>query len=407
MTYLYLNHYKGFVNQIFPILPVNFLVGDNSSGKTSVLTLISVLQDDNFWAKSSFEILDKYKRKISLGSFEEIKNQSTQADFFEIGILFDTYLQQNSISALKITFSQENNIPIVSEIKWELNDKTISAKIGSKRMLISVKAAEIRAKEAFKNWCQSSETSQDYTNSIEILDAKNIKKSISAVNRTVFSDYVTNIPDIFPKFISEPPIRTEPKERYQLSEDVDYSYLAEILMETDKRNTLYDFGKKSALFDNISLAEMPDKKTYNIVIYFQNIALSIKNVGYGVSQILPILTDLFQYKNTYFSLQQPEIHLHPKAQAEFGELIFKIADKQKNKFLIETHSDYLIDRFRACLHVQQNIDIAAQVVFFHKVAENIEIHTVQIEKSGEYEECEALLLYREFFINETSKIWDI
>ena len=84
---------------------------------------------------------------------------------------------------------------------------------------------------------------------------------------------------------------------------------------------------------------------------------NINDVGYGVSQILPILVQILNpsiSKNAqrdpmqaFFSLlQQPEIHLHPKAQAELSSLLVKLANSGNQSFIVETHSDYMIDRAR-------------------------------------------------------------
>ena len=46
-----------------------------------------------------------------------------------------------------------------------------------------------------------------------------------------------------------------------------------------------------------------------------------------------------------FLLQQPEVHLHPTAQAALGSLFCEIAGRDR-QIIVETHSDYIIDRVR-------------------------------------------------------------
>ena len=45
------------------------------------------------------------------------------------------------------------------------------------------------------------------------------------------------------------------------------------------------------------------------------------DVGYGVSQVLPILVRIFTERDAKFLLQQPEVHLHPKGQVELASLL--------------------------------------------------------------------------------------
>ncbi len=70
------------------------------------------------------------------------------------------------------------------------------------------------------------------------------------------------------------------------------------------------------------------------------------DMGYGVSQVLPVVTELLRTTPPrMFLVQQPEVHLHPSAQAALGSLFCQAAATGK-QLLIETHSDHLIDRIR-------------------------------------------------------------
>ena len=75
---------------------------------------------------------------------------------------------------------------------------------------------------------------------------------------------------------------------------------------------------------------------------------NLVDVGYGVSQALPVITELLDHDADppkLFLLQQPEIHLHPKAQAALGSLLCTVAGIGR-QLIVETHSDYLLDRVR-------------------------------------------------------------
>lgn len=74
-------------------------------------------------------------------------------------------------------------------------------------------------------------------------------------------------------------------------------------------------------------------------------SVSIRDVGFGISQILPIVIDSCSMKEKILLIEQPELHLHPALQAELGDLFINSAlGEQKNIFLIETHSEHLILR---------------------------------------------------------------
>jgi len=78
-----------------------------------------------------------------------------------------------------------------------------------------------------------------------------------------------------------------------------------------------------------------DKRTQTLV--------SNKDIGLGVSQIMPILVSTNFLRKKWIFIEQPELHLHPAVQAELGDEIIK-GKKWGNFYLIETHSEYLLLR---------------------------------------------------------------
>jgi predicted ATPase len=72
----------------------------------------------------------------------------------------------------------------------------------------------------------------------------------------------------------------------------------------------------------------------------------ITDVGFGISQILPIVAVcLLSKPGDMVILEQPEIHLHPRAQAGLADLLLCTALCGK-QVIVETHSDHLINRMR-------------------------------------------------------------
>lgn len=74
-------------------------------------------------------------------------------------------------------------------------------------------------------------------------------------------------------------------------------------------------------------------------------AVSHRDVGIGVSQVLPVLVSAYASKKKLLAIEQPEIHLHPALQAELGDVFLQSAlGDNDNTFLIETHSEHLLLR---------------------------------------------------------------
>lgn len=112
--------------------------------------------------------------------------------------------------------------------------------------------------------------------------------------------------------------------------------------------------------------------------------LDLTNVGVGVSQVLPILVSgLLAKEGSVLCYEQPEIHLHPKIQAGIADFFLGLIHCQK-RCIVESHSEYLVNRIRRRLAESQNDDILSKVRLFF--SENIDsvsrFREVTINKYG-------------------------
>lgn len=89
---------------------------------------------------------------------------------------------------------------------------------------------------------------------------------------------------------------------------------------------------------------------YFLEICQGELTMNIADVGFGISQILPIVTQGYALKkNMLMIVEQPEIHLHPKMQADVADLLVDICKDNtggQKKIMVETHSEYLLRRIR-------------------------------------------------------------
>lgn len=129
-----------------------------------------------------------------------------------------------------------------------------------------------------------------------------------------------------------------------------------------------DFQKKQELVGRIS-SWLNKTMGYNLVVDDMNNGLfrilledrngiksNLMDVGYGISQILPIIAQILvdsPVRNPYTGdiddlivVEQPELHLHPAAQSELAELFVNGAIVGKKKMLIETHSEHFIRKLQ-------------------------------------------------------------
>jgi hypothetical protein len=89
--------------------------------------------------------------------------------------------------------------------------------------------------------------------------------------------------------------------------------------------------------DRIRELVLVDQRTNTVVTH--------RDVGIGISQVLPVLVMAYGSQGKLLAMEQPEIHLHPALQAELGDVFIEAAlGSRQNTFILETHSEHLILR---------------------------------------------------------------
>ncbi len=113
--------------------------------------------------------------------------------------------------------------------------------------------------------------------------------------------------------------------------------------------------------------------------------VNIADVGFGVSQIFPIILEgLRMEKHNTLLLEQPEIHLHPSLQMQLSDFFISMALSGKN-LIIETHSDHMVNRFirRIVEDTEYNISDLVGIYFISPSSSGSKVEEIQIsEESG-------------------------
>jgi len=113
---------------------------------------------------------------------------------------------------------------------------------------------------------------------------------------------------------------------------------------------------------------------------YQNLA----DVGYGNSHVIPVLIGGYNLKaGAMYLVEQPEIHLHPRAQAELGDFFLELY-QNKVATMIETHSEHLVLRLQQ--HVANHLIPPDDIQFYYVYAKGEQkvAQAMHLDKQGRF-----------------------
>lgn len=424
MEFLFVDNVRGFSDTFIPIKDVNFFVGENSTGKTSIIDLITFLFSSNWWSEHKLDA-----RILGPGHFMDIVSADSQIKSrFNIGLVLTDYVgDKEETSAFLFSFSNRKGVPWLHkyyscwgglEVKLVFTQKTV------RYTTISHESAGFSTESAralLSHWRES--TSQPpkgykvlrtpYENRIPVVLAESLARNELGNKQNHIFGFPFFRPGFQDSYVPLAPIRSKPRNTYD-KYSMEYSpegehtpYLIKRMFDSKEKALAFKaglmaFGKASSLFENIRIKEYGKGglTPFTINVVLNHKPLKIGNVGYGVSQVLPVIVELLtRPKNTLFSIQQPEVHLHPRAQAAIGDLLYELAARDKKRFIIETHSDFTIDRFLSKFRKGKKDRLTSQIIFFERTTKGNRAYPMDIDQQGKLPDDQPAA-YRKFFIKE-------
>ncbi|HET6245373.1 MAG: AAA family ATPase [Bacteroidetes bacterium] len=390
----------------YEMRPLTILSGTNSSGKSSFIQLLLFLKQsletinkDNalnidgklFKVRDYLDIIKdkKQSNKLKVG-FTFNKSELTKYNHFpEISIhnAFDNYdlnitlefdLRDNKItvSLFEVKFITNDTEIQEHNIKFEINDDlSINTNVAVFNDELYKEQGKYKVRKI--NFSSFFPSDVELEFKTEIIDLKGNKKDVESTSKAVlkFDGIKTVIKDFFANLNYVGPLRLAPKDEYSLygksnSVGIDGGNVAEAFYELSKQTIT--FFKIEDISESVCFVKVEDsflnavkywlcerfklcadiyskKEADSYIIYVKSLSgieSTIKHVGFGISQVLPIIVEGLRIEeNETLILEQPEIHLHPKVQSNLTDFLISLVEQGK-KVVIETHSDHLITRLR-------------------------------------------------------------
>ena len=435
------------------LAPLTLLVGENSTGKTSFMAMVRALWDMAYGSR----VPDFKEDPYDLGSFDEIAHhrgaKGGKVVEFEAG--FESTSLRRKTGRGKavakgsyrfgVIFGRKGTVPVPVIRRLERNKYWVEERFlesqgrqvrfgtpkGSwqRQERSNLKNTPLNLSEpviwplhrSFAVYGRSPETAFSALGKSPPMTEKELDK----LHRLAFEFHIGR-----PRYVygeknrpfASAPVRSRPSRTYDPARPAPDpegayvpTYLASVYFRdksawADLKGKLEAFGRASGLFDEILVKPLGRREAEPFQVQvrkfdgrFKGPRRNLIDVGYGVSQALPIITELLrQEAPSTFLLQQPEVHLHPSAQAALGSLFCHIASSRR-RLVVETHSDHLLVRVR--MDVRDGAtrlkpdDVS--ILFFERRGLDVHIHSLRLDEHGNVlGQPEG---YRRFFMEETQR----
>ena len=418
--------------QEFNIRPLTFLVGENSTGKTTALACFQVLA--NYLNGLG---VDFNSAPYSMGIFKDIVRNSRKTEKgFKLGCTFGGKAEEDGEWIVEFVEKEGGVEPSVRTVKLKYTDNEIvlSADYAGKGGM----AFTYCDKEQNRYRIGVNSAILDSNSPFFLLNRFHHRGERRSEEETALTNYLQEKRGSLryswgglegSSVFSMSPIRSQPKRTYDPMREFDDPEGSDIpirlmrIKATNKekweflKERLVKFGERSGLFQNIDVRNFGGSmgNPFQLKVKVKGPTSNIIDVGYGVSQILPILVNIFDqpvsrqriYRSgrvPCFLLQQPEVHLHPRAQAELSSLLTTAASRDRGgqSFIVETHSDYMIDRARIEIKKGNIRPEDVSLIYLEPKGRVVKVHNISFDKMANMKGVPPH--YGEFFLKETNRL---
>ena len=335
--------------------PLTGLFGANSSGKTSILQVLLML-------KQTVERPSDWNEPLYFGDEQSLVNL----------VDFDAVIHGHK-QDLSLGISVSWKLPIVKEIYLDLtNYLSFSTSVAKKNENVEL---DYFIYEFGESLFRIGRNDQGY-----MLIPNRSGNSVSAdpfrcygvLNSTgllePFLPLRNAFENLFSRILYLGPLREYPQHTYtwegdhpkgigQEGEKAISALLSGRIRHLSIDKQILSWLQRLELIDSYDLRPISDtNQDYEFLVkkYKDGPEVRITDVGFGVSQVLPVLI-LCHYapEGSILILEQPEAHLHPKVQSELADVLIDVVKNRNIQIILESHSAHLLHRLQRRIAEEQ------------------------------------------------------
>lgn len=379
ITRILLKNFKCFQEVEVNLAKITLLTGGNSSGKSSLMYgLLAALQSKQF----PF-YLSPNGKYVNMGDFEEISFNHKRDNPLEIDITVDDFFGGLGFSKTTWVIDADNRLPKLKDLTIKSDDLDFEIRLDNEYIAnfkLEFQGANIKLTDLKAHTLEELDR--------KFYNANNDYRDIFGYTE-IFERIDHNL-----NYISS--FRLEPERTYyQKTKPEDKvgrageGYIDQILEWEGQKavefKQLKSILKDLKLLNTITSRKLPGGRfEVRVKVKNKGVWASLTDVGFGISQFLPIIVaDLQLSQESTLLLAQPEIHLHPSVQASLADYFVKQIRESNKRYIIETHSEYLLNRIRLAIVKGEIEPSDVSIYYFENSINGSQSYQIEFRKNGQ------------------------
>lgn len=373
--------------------PVTMLLGTNSSGKSTIIQSLLLLKQTVQSPDRTVHLNlggDEINDLFNFGSFEDVLNQAAEAPRqFSVAFDFDRPGDARvGGGSFECSYGKTSSgSVVVQNMVLRTGEKGFRVVRRDKGAFSVFIDAETQPRMKGRNYAPERSIALS-ADAIAALDKEGqlaedlslaIRRELEGINylgplrRKPERDYPWN--------------KTKPGEVGSDGRAAIDALLASALLKGDGQNEVVEGVSKwlarMKVAQRLEVRQQGRSSRYELVIHRDSVACNLRDVGIGVSQVLPVLVlAYFAPSGSTIILEEPEIHLHPLAQSVLAELFVEVSRQRKVQFIVETHSEHLFRRLQTLVAGRKVTNDAVAMYFVERKGKSAHLRELALDEYG-------------------------
>ena len=360
--------------------PLTGLFGANSSGKTSILQILLMLkqtvEQPPDWNEPLY--FGDEASLVNLGNFNDIIHRHEQDVNLGISVSWKLPKQINI---------EENSIDFLS-FSTSIDEKDDRSALDGFRYTVDEHDLEIE-RTWYGHELKSSTMLAKPFRCYGIIEPDGPLESFLSLQET--------FEDLFSRILYLGPLREYPRRRYTWDGDhpkgigqdgnkAISALLSGLIRHLPTDEQIPKWLQQLELIDSYDVRPLSDSGgKYECLVkqYKDGPEVRLTDVGFGVSQVLPVLILCYYApEGSILILEQPEAHLHPKAQTELADVLIDVVVNRNVQIILESHSEYLLSRLQRRIAEKEIASVDTALYFCEINDGTSEIERLDVDEYG-------------------------